>query len=116
MADVAYEKHESVIKGGFYNNDLFHPTEKLTLVLQTGLAGIRYKLDPEENKEDKALLDSLEVGTELRLYRDIGNEHDKWAVAVCTMQGRDIGYITRFKNETIARLMDLGRQFKAYIG
>ncbi|MBQ8943985.1 MAG: hypothetical protein IJ050_05730 [Clostridia bacterium] len=43
------------------------------------------------------------------------NEHDRWAVAVCTTDNRDIGYITRFKNETIARLMDLSRQFKAYV-
>ena len=115
MPDFAYEKPASVIKGGFYNKDLFRPGEKLTLVLQTGLAGIKYKLNPEENEEDKKLLESLSVGTELKLYRDIDNEHDKWAVAVCTTDDRDIGYITRFKNETIARLMDLGRQFKAYV-
>lgn len=115
MPDFAYEKPQSVIKGGFYNKDFFHPTEKLTLVLQTGLAGISHKLNPEENEEDKKLLETLSVGTELKLYRDVDNEHDRWAVAVCTTDNRDIGYITRFKNETIARLMDLSRQFKAYV-
>ncbi len=34
---------------------------------------------------------------------------------VCTAEGQDLGYVTRFKNETIARLMDLGKVFHAFV-
>ena len=32
-----------------------------------------------------------------------------------TSDDRELGYVTRFKNETIARLMDCGKVFHAYV-
>ena len=52
---------------------------------------------------------------ELKLYRDPNNDHDRWAIMVCTTEGKELGYITRYKNETIARLMDIGKVFHAYV-
>ena len=115
MPEFAYQKKESEIKGGFYAKDSVRRNESLVLVLQTGLAGIHYHLDPERSPEDKEFLENLKPGTELVLYREPENEHDKWAIEVYTQDNRHIGYITRFKNETIARLMDLGREFKAVV-
>ena len=31
------------------------------------------------------------------------------------MDDKKLGYVTRFKNETIARLMDCGKVFRAYV-
>ena len=114
MNEEAFERY-SAVKGGFFKKN-FSKSETLTLVLKTGIAGLYYKLSPETDEKDKALLQSLAVGTQLKLYRDVNNIHDKFAIIVCTLEGKELGYITRFKNETIARLMDLGREFKAFVG
>ena len=84
------------------------------LVLETGIAGVHFHL-PDDPKEREALLDKLAPGTEVRLVRDTDNIHDKYAISVYTMDGLMVGYISRFKNETIARLMDYGRRFVAYM-
>lgn len=115
MPEFAYSKKESEIKGGFYSKESVRHGESLVLVLKTGVSGIRHYLDYERSPEDRELLDSLKPGTELLLYRETDNIHDKWALEVYTRDNRHIGYISRFKNETIARLMDLGREFKAVV-
>ena len=38
-----------------------------------------------------------------------------WAISVYTTDDKELGYVTRFKNETIARLMDYGKVFHAYV-
>lgn len=65
MPKPAYQKKESCVRGGFYAGNSARHREALTLVLQTGLAGIHYYLDPERNPEDRKLLDSLKPGTGL---------------------------------------------------
>ena len=40
---------------------------------------------------------------------------DEWAIAVYLDEDDKIGYITRFKNEPIARLMDAGKKFVATV-
>ena len=87
---------------------------KSILVLKTAVAGLYYHVDSDTD-EGKAFLESLKPGTELMLFRDTDNEHDKWAISVYTSDDRELGYITRFKNETIARLMDYGKVFHAYV-
>ena len=47
------------------------------------------------------------------LYREPENEYDEWAIAVYLTEDDKIGFISRFKNETIARLMDAGKKFVA---
>ena len=99
MPESAYQKKESGIRGGFYAGNSARHSEALTLVLQTGLAGIHYYLDPERNPEDRELLDSLKPGTELFMFRETDNIHDKWALEVYTKDNKHLGYISRFKND-----------------
>lgn len=69
----------------------------------------------DNSEEGRELLDSLTPGTELHLFRDPDNEHDQWAISVYTTDDQELGYVTRFKNETIARLMDYGKVFHAFV-
>lgn len=102
------------IKAGFYNRNAFKDKGKLLLVLKTGIAGMQFHVD-EESEEGRSIVNKLKPGEELRLFREADNDYDKWAIAVYTKDDEQIGYVTRFKNETIARLMDAGKRFIAYI-
>lgn len=105
---------EAPIRAGYFDADTFQQKARQFLVLKTGIAGIQFHVDLT-SKEGKALLESLTPGTELMLYRDADNEHDQWAILVYTKDDKELGYITRFKNETIARLMDYGKKFTAIV-
>ena len=95
-----------------FDRDHTRLKEQRILVLKTGLAGVQFHI---ENEEEQAALDSLQPGTELMLYRDADNEHDEWAIAVHLTEEDMLGYISRFKNETIARLMDAGTKVIAVV-
>ncbi len=84
------------------------------LVLWTAIAGIQFHVDLD-SRAGRKLLRSLTPGTELVLRREPENAYDPWAVAVDTADGRMLGYITRFKNETLARMMDHGHHFEARV-
>lgn len=88
------------------------PPLKEELVLWTAVAGLSFHVDEEDLPE---LMDSLTPGTELLLYREPDNEHDHWAIMVLTKGKQLLGYVTRFKNETIARMMDYGYRFRAQV-
>jgi len=108
-----YEKQirdiELKSKGKQQNND----NPEWILVLMTGIAGINHHVHIE-TEEGKLLMSKLIPGVELKLVREPDNDYDCWAVALF-YEERKIGYLTRFKNETIARLMDSGFIFKAVI-
>ena len=114
MSEILIEKQGQSIGAGYFNKDAFRKKDKLLLVLKTGIAGMKYHVDLQ-SEEGQDILESLTPGTELKLYRDPDNEHDEWAIAVYTGEDREIGYITRFKSETIARLMDYGKKFIAFV-
>ena len=95
-------------RGRMYRQDTFRPKERRILVLKTGIAGLQFHI---ENEEEQAALNAITPGTELLLYREPNNEHDEWAVAVHLSEQDKLGFISRFKNETIARLMDAGKRF-----
>jgi len=84
------------------------------LVLWTAIAGIYHHLDPD-SKKGKRILKGLTPGSPLQLQREPENHYDPWAVRVKTTEGQMLGYITRFKNETIARMMDHGHRFEAQV-
>lgn len=84
------------------------------LVLWTGIAGIQFHID-KESSSGKKLLKKLKPGVELKLVREPDNKYDRWAIAVYTEEDEMLGYVTRYKNETIARLMDEGCIFHAFI-
>ncbi len=114
MADNGIQQEGTPIRSGYFDREAFKKKKKSILVLKTAIAGMYYHVD-SRTENGKKLLESLKPGTELMLYRDTDNEHDKWAISVYTSDDRELGYITRFKNETIARLMDYGKVFHAYV-
>ena len=114
MAEMMGQAAGRKIKAGYFDQSAFSRKEKKILVLKTGIAGLDYCVDTK-SEEGKALLESLVPGTELMLFREADNEHDEWAVAVYTREDQQLGHITRYKNETIARLMDRGKRFSAYV-
>lgn len=95
-------------RGRMYQRDNFKPKEQRILVLKTGIAGLQFHI---ENEEERAALNAITPGTELMLFREPENEHDEWAIAVHLTEDDKLGFISRFKNETIARLMDAGKKF-----
>lgn len=113
MAEIQMQQQEQSLRSGFFDRDVFRRKARTILVLKTAVAGLRFHLDMEKDGGD--VLKSLIPGTELRLFRDTDNEHDRWAISVYTADDREIGYVSRFKNETIARLMDQGKVFHAYV-
>ena len=108
--DKLMQEAPTSLRGRMFKQDTSRPKEKQILVLKTGIAGAQFHIESEE--EQKAL-DSLAPGTELLLYREPENEYDEWAIAVYLTEEDKIGFISRFKNETIARLMDAGKKFVA---
>ena len=114
MAEHLKQEQPELMRAGYFNRDAFLQKGHMLLVLQTGVAGLQFHVD-RHSDAGHALLESLVPGTELKLYRDPKNDHDRWAIMVCTTEGKELGYITRYKNETIARLMDIGKVFHAYV-
>lgn len=107
MNKLAQEAPQS-FRGRMYQRDTSRPKEKRILVLKTGIAGMQFHI---ENEEEQAALDSITPGTELMLFREPENKYDEWAIAVHLTETDKLGFITKFKNETIARLMDAGKKF-----
>jgi len=95
-------------RGRMYQRDSARPKEQRILVLKTGIAGLQFNI---ENEDEQAALNAITPGTELMLFREPENEYDAWAIAVHLTEDDKLGFITRFKNETIARLMDAGKKF-----
>lgn len=107
MNKLAQEAPQS-FRGRMYQRDTSKPKEQRILVLKTGIAGMQFHI---ENEEEQAALDSITPGTELMLFREPENKYDEWAIAVHLTETDKLGFITKFKNETIARLMDAGKKF-----
>ena len=82
-------------------------TEVRMLVQSSPLAGFRYY-------QGKALWDEMKVGDTLALVREAGNSHDSNAVRV-EWQGRQLGYVPRRENRTVAQHMDRGGRVEARI-
>lgn len=109
MNKMAQEAPQS-FRGRMFRQDTAKPRQRQILVLRTGLAGAKFHVDSEEERDR---INAIVPGTELLLYREPENEHDRWAIAVYLTEEDQIGYVSRFKNETIARLMDAGKKFVA---
>lgn len=114
MSDYQIQEKSGTLRSGFFDRSAFRKKGRSVLVLRTAVAGLCFHVD-DNSEEGRGLLESLKPGTELRLFREPDNEHDEWAIAVSTFDNRELGYVTRFKNETIARLMDCGKVFHAYV-
>ena len=117
MNNMPYDTASAPIGVGFFDQNAFRKKAQLILVLKTGLAGLVFRANEYEDGAEAfyQMIGDLEPGTELKLYREPDNVHDKWAVSVFTQDDVNLGYLSRFKNETIARLMDEGKKFVAYV-
>ena len=114
MSETQKLTTERTIKAGYFDRKAFSQKEKLILVLKTGIAGLQFYVD-SSSSEGQAVLEKLSAGTELYLYREPDNEYDQWAISVYTENDKHIGHVTRFKNEAIARMMDCGKRFFAFV-
>ena len=89
--------------------DVPMPFERDILVLESYIAGTSHVEGIEE------IAKALKIGEELDLFRQPDNDHDDKAILVKTKAGVKLGYIKRMQNEVMARLMDAGKSFRAYI-
>ena len=106
--DKQVKEAQASLRGRFFRQDTSKPKEKLILVLKTKVVGYQFYI---ENSEEKEALIDIKPGTELLLYREPENKYDSLAIAVYLTETDKIGFIPRMNNETIARLMDAGKEF-----
>ena len=112
MSDVFKQELNDEFHAGFFQRDVFKQKSVQIKVLETAIAGMHFHVEDEQEEEN---IENLVPGTELELYREPDNAYDEWAVAVYYGEEDLLGYITRYKNETIARLMDAGKKFIAVV-
>jgi len=108
--EFAMQSAPRSLRGRMFQQSDDHLKEQRILVLRTGVSGMKFHVD---NDEERAALEALKEGDELILVREPDNQHDQWAIAVYLNETDKLGYVTRYKNETIARLMDAGKKFVA---
>lgn len=112
MSQYMYQEKNDTLEAGFFQKNVFKKKSVQIKVLETAIAGMSFHIEGEQDEQN---LDELVPGTELKLYRDVDNEFDEWAIGVYYGDDDLLGYITRYKNETIARLMDCGKKFIAIV-
>lgn len=56
-----------------------------------------------------------EPGRQLMLVREPDNEYDRWATKVCTLSGTMLGYLPAWKNQSVARLIDAGKDVTVFV-
>jgi hypothetical protein len=87
-------------------NITFKAFEEDILALSSIIAGTSY-LNLKEIEKEIILKES-----EIQLKRDPENTFDKFAILVL-FKDQKLGYLPKSKNQTIARLVDAGKQFYA---
>jgi hypothetical protein len=80
---------------------------KEILVLECIVAGTSFR-------DITAVEKDLKATVKLVVKREPGNQYDEFAVALWYAEIK-IGYLPKAKNETIARLLDAGKQFYAVL-
>jgi len=56
-----------------------------------------------------------EPGRQLKLLREPDNPYDRWATKVCTLSGMMLGYLPAQKNQSVARLIDAGKNVTVFV-
>ena len=81
MNNMPYDTASAPIGVGFFDQNAFRKKAQLILVLKTGLAGLCFRANEYEDGAEAfyQMIGDLEPGTELKLYREPDNVHDKWA-------------------------------------
>lgn len=109
MSDNTFELSKTdpqllkLVSGGSIS---FKAFEEDILALSSIVAGTSYQNLAQI--EEKIILNE----TKLELKREPDNEYDKFAILVL-FEKHKLGYIPKAKNQTIARLMDAGKEFYA---
>ena len=77
-------------------------------LLETHVAGLHYY-------DIKNLHELLQVTDILQLCREPTNSHDELAIEVFTLSKQKLGYVPKFRNPVLARLMDAGKLLVAEV-
>ncbi|MEI6335253.1 MAG: HIRAN domain-containing protein [Methylococcaceae bacterium] len=77
-------------------------------LLETHIAGLRYY-------DIKNLSTPLQLTDALLLRREPDNVHDDLAIVVLTVTAQKLGYLPKFRNPVLARLMDAGKSLVAEV-
>ncbi len=77
-------------------------------LLETHIAGLRYY-------DIKNLSMPLQLAYTLMLRREPDNVHDELAIVVLTVTAQKLGYLPKFRNPVLARLMDAGKSLVAEV-
>lgn len=85
-------------------------------ILKTGVANVQRRIDMHQAANRLYFEEIAEPGTELTLRRTFRPyDPDPFDIEVLAPDGRLLGYVTRGKNETTARLMDAGLKVIAIV-
>ena len=84
------------------------PLGRDIFLLETHVAGLAYH-------QMQLAQPDLAVGKLLTLRREPGNSHDPLAIEILAAGGLKLGYVPRYRNPVLARLMDAGKQLLATI-
>ena len=77
-------------------------------LLETHIAGLHYY-------DIKNLSTPLQLADALLLRREPDNVHDELAIIVLTVTAHKLGYLPKFRNPVLARLMDAGKSMVAEV-
>jgi hypothetical protein len=77
-------------------------------LLETHIAGLRYY-------DIKNLSTPLQLTDALLLRREPNNVHDELAIVILTVTAQKLGYLPKFRNPVLARLMDAGKSLVAEV-
>lgn len=113
MKQLQGEQETKVLTGAFFKPNAFTQKKEKIKILETCIVNVLFEY--EDDAEVYEFYQKFPPGTELFLYHEIDNEYDQWAVEIESDQKEKIGYITAFKNEAIARLLDAGKKINAVV-
>ena len=105
MADILKIDNKNIINILKNQNGLNieKPFSQEIFLIEVHIAGTTH-VDNIEILEAK-----LEIGTEVKFYREPDNQYDSKAIIVTDKDKNKLGYIPRNKNEILSRLMDAGK-------
>ncbi len=105
MADILKIDNKNIINILKNQNGLNieKPFSQEIFLIEVHIAGTTH-VDNIEVLEAK-----LEIGTEVKFYREPDNQYDSKAIIVTDKDKNKLGYIPRNKNEILSRLMDAGK-------
>ena len=109
MNELTVTTGSSLIEAIHNGTPITVPERREIYLKYVRIAGWNYREDIEN------AFDELETGTRLTLRREPANEHDELAIKVLSPSGIMIGYVPRYNNAVIARLMDIGKDFYAVL-